>query len=491
MVPSPAGSSPVSAPVRVRVLGYSLHRTDVRLRMPFRYGIATLTDGPVVFVRLRVWVDGREAVGIASDLLPPKWFTKVPGRVVEEEVAEMLVVIRHACELAVGREAASAFAWWRGVYAAQVDWAGAQGLPPLLANFGVSLVERALIEAVARATGQPLARLVRGDLLGIRLGAVHPELEGKSAAELLPPLPLDSVLVRHTVGLSDPLTEAAIPAEARLGDGLPQSLEASVRAYGLRHFKIKVNGDLEQDLGRLTECADVLGRVAEPDHAFSLDGNEQFRSLEQFREFWEAARARPRLREFLGRLLFVEQPLHRGVALGPEAGAALAAWPEHPPMIIDESDAALEDVRAALALGYAGTSHKNCKGVFKGLAHRCLIEDRRRREPGRTWWMSGEDLCNTGPVALLQDLAVMATLGIESVERNGHHYHAGLSKFPASVQEAVLAAHGDLYHRSAAGWPTLRVERGRVALGTVIASPFGVGFGLDCGVFQEIGGSVA
>jgi hypothetical protein len=32
--------------------------------------------------------------------------------------------------------------------------------------------------------------------------------------------------------------------------------------------------------------------------------------------------------------------------------------------------------------------------------------------------MSGEDLCNTGPIALLQDLAVMAALGIESVERN-------------------------------------------------------------------------
>lgn len=459
--------------------------------MPFRYGIATLTDGPVVFVRLVVRVDGREAVGIASDLLPPKWFTKVPGRAVEEEIEEMLVVIRHACDLAVGREAAGAFELWRGLYEAQKAWAGAQALPPLLANFGVSLVERALIEAVARATGESLAQLVRGERLGIRLGEVHPELAGKVPADLLPASPLGSVLVRHTVGLSDPLTDAAIPSDGRLADGLPQSLEASVRAYGLRHFKIKVNGNLDQDLERLAECADVLGRVAEPDHAFSLDGNEQFRSMEQFREFWAAAETRPVVREFLRRLLFVEQPLHRGVALEPEAGAVLAAWPGHPPMIIDESDATLEDVRVALALGYAGTSHKNCKGVFKGLAHRCLMEDRRRREPGRKWWMSGEDLCNTGPVALLQDLAVMATLGIESVERNGHHYHAGLSQFPGPVQEAVLSAHGDLYQRSAAGWPTLRVEHGRVALGTVTAAPFGVGFGLDCGLFRRIGGTDA
>ena len=68
------------------------------------------------------------------------------------------------------------------------------------------------------------------------------------------------------------------------------------------------------------------------------------------------------------------------------------------------------------APGYAGTSHKNCKGIFKGLINRCLIEQ--RRSDGETTIMSGEDLCNVGPVALLQDLAVCAALGIESVERN-------------------------------------------------------------------------
>ena len=34
--------------------------------------------------------------------------------------------------------------------------------------------------------------------------------------------------------------------------------------------------------------------------------------------------------------------------------------------------------------------------------------------------MSGEDLANVGPVALLNDLAVMSVLGVEDVERNGH-----------------------------------------------------------------------
>jgi cyclopropane fatty-acyl-phospholipid synthase-like methyltransferase len=58
--------------------------------------------------------------------------------------------------------------------------------------------------------------------------------------------------------------------------------------------------------------------------------------------------------------------------------------------------------------------------------------------------MSGEDLCNVGPVALLQDLVVQAALGVTSVERNGHHYFKGLSAWPAAVQAHVLKEHGDV-----------------------------------------------
>ncbi len=47
-------------------------------------------------------------------------------------------------------------------------------------------------------------------------------------------------------------------------------------------------------------------------------------------------------------------------------------------MIIDESDAEIGDLARAAGLGYAGTSHKNCKGVMKGAAHRCLINHRNR-----------------------------------------------------------------------------------------------------------------
>jgi hypothetical protein len=356
----------------------------------------------------------------------------------------------------------------------------------LLAHFGTSLVERALLEAVCRAAGQTFAEALHSNLLGVELEDLHASLQGGSPADFLAASPLPKITARHTVGLGDPLTDEGIPPAEKLSDGLPQSLAACVRTYGLRHFKIKLSGDASQDLDRLSRVASLLEQLAPRDFAFSLDGNEQFRSMEAFRTFWENLAARPALVPFLQRLLFVEQPLHREQALQPAVRGVLDQWPDHPPLIIDESDATLADLPMALELGYAGTSHKNCKGIFKGLAHRCLLLHLSRQSPASALLMSGEDLCNIGPVALLQDLAVMAAFGIASVERNGHHYHAGLSQFPKPVQEQVLAHHSDLYERSLHGWPTVRIREGQMEVGSINRAPFGVGFRLEVGRFKEV-----
>src|SRR5262249_58169107 len=76
------------------------------------------------------------------------------------------------------------------------------------------------------------------------------------------------------------------------------------------------------------------------------------------------------------------------------------------------SDVCSSDLRA-LARGYQGTSHKNCKGVFKGIANACLVESLRREPGGEKLVMSGEDLANIGPVALLQDRSEERRVGKE------------------------------------------------------------------------------
>ena len=386
----------------------------------------------------------------------------------------MLEVISHAAKLAeqIARTPVSFFDFWRELDRQQSAWANARQIPPLLSNLGVSLVERAVLDGWCRIAGEPLHRLIAANRLGLRLGEVQPELAGAQPHDLLPAAPLAACFVRHTVGLGDALSPSDIPAGERVDDGLPQDLESCIRDYGLRYFKVKLFADAARDTVRLRELERLLMRQTAGDFFVTLDGNENFKSFEAFREFWQTAAADPALRELWQRILVVEQPVHRDWALNDEAGAALRAWPERPPLIIDESDGALGDLPRALALGYAGTSHKNCKGIVKGIANACLLEKRRR--DGQRVVLTGEDLCNLGPVALLQDLALMALLGIEHVERNGHHYYRGLSLWPEDWQAAVLAAHGDLYAPLPAGFAALNVRAGSLQLGSVNAAPLGL-----------------
>ncbi len=464
-----------------------LHVLNMQTRMPFRYGIASLVAVPHLFVRVEADINGSREVGLAADGLPPKWFTKYPDTSFSDDLDEMLAVIRQACTLAEAAPPAdSVFAFWLRLHEQQEAWAAGTAYPPLLWGFGVSLVERALIDAFCRNTGTPFASALRDNTLGIELGAIHRELAGCSPAELLPEEPQRSVIVRHTVGLADPLTDAEIPAAERLDDGLPQSLAASIRCYGLTHFKILLSGDAAADLRRLRQVADLLEEHVAGDYAFTLDGSEHYTEMEPFRRDWNAILAEPSLHDFLGHLLFVEQPLRRDVALSPQAKSELLAWSDRPPLIIDESDGDLSSVVEALDCGYVGASFKNCKGVFGGIANACLLAQRRRNDPGGFYVQSSEDLASVGPVSMLQDLAVLASLGIEHSQRNGHHYFAGLSMFPADVQEDALAKHATLYRRHDRGYPILDVRQGRLDTSSVVAAPLGYGVELDTRRFTPL-----
>lgn len=284
------------------------------------------------------------------------------------------------------------------------------------------------------------------------------------------------IAVRHTVGMGDPLTTGDL--EDPVGDGLPETLEEDITAYGLRYFKIKVRGDLEADIDRLSRIAELFHSLGLENFGFSLDGNEQFYDAPSFRDFFSAVQSNSRLKDFFKRLLFVEQPFSRAIALDDELGRELLGWNARPPIIIDESDGAMGDLERALRLGYAGSSYKNCKGVFKGLLNAARVH-RHSATGGPGALLSGEDLANVGPVALLQDLAMMAKLGITHVERNGHHYFQGLSRFSRDLQEAMLRHHGDLYHRHPGVGGTdefaaLKVSQGEISTVSVSQAPFGV-----------------
>ena len=458
----------------VRVVDVDLKLYPTRTRLPFRYGIVEMRGLPHLIVTLTAEIDGQEQQGVSADGLAPKWFTKDPATSNEADQDEMLAIIRLAASLS--RELPpqpNVFAWWRALYAAQAD-AAPRDTPPLLWNFGVSLIERAMIDAFCRRHATTFAAAVRTNALGVQLDEIHAELAGTKPRDWLPAEPQQAMIVRHTVGLSDPLTDADIPPAERLDDGLPQSLDASITAYGLTHFKLKLCGDADRDLARLHAIRRLFESRPSLDYAYTLDGNENYRDVLSFKTFWERAVVDRDLAGFLERLIFVEQPIHRDQALSDETRAALLAWPQRPPTIIDESDGELSSLKRGLACGYIGTSHKNCKGVFKGLINACLIQHRRRNDPNQRYELSGEDLSNIGPIALLQDLTVGACLGLTHMERNGQHYFAGLSMWPPALQQRMLALHGDLYRDAGDGVARVKIHTGRLAMRSLVEAPFGV-----------------
>ena len=460
---------------KLRSIGVST--VPMRTRMPFRYGIAKLEALPHVFLKVTLedTSDGRLVEGVSAEGLLPKWFEKNPETTGQQDLENMHKVIVHAGELALAAGPFdSAFRFWKDLYDAQGAWAAGEGLAPLIWHFGVTMVERAVIDALCRGWGVPFHRALAEDRFGIDVTSIHPHIDRATALEVFTREPLRTIHARHTVGLSDAILPDQV--EEPLGDGLPESLAEDIDAYGLTYFKIKVRGDVDVDVARLRSIADLFRSRGLEDFRFTLDGNEQFHDVETFRTFWDRIRSDAALSAFFERLVFIEQPFTRKIALSDRLGEDLRSWDDAPPMIIDESDGALEDLPTALSHGYAGTSHKNCKGVFKGIVNAVYIHDANRRAGAERCFMSGEDLVNIGPVALLQDLVLMGVLGIGHVERNGHHYFRGLSMFSDRLQEDVLSHHGDLYHREADGYAALHIVDGLVQIGSLIDAPFGVGF---------------
>ena len=214
--------------------------------------------------------------------------------------------------------------------------------------------------------------------------------------------------------------------------------------YGVRHFKIKVCNQLEHDIARLENISALLEEAIPGEVCIStLDGNEQYENFEQLLPLIEALTTRPSLRRLAASIEFIEQPLARAFALDESLCRDLPRVTAQFPVIIDEADDDLAAFPRALALGYNGTSHKNCKNTFKSVANLARLQ--REAAAGRPAMLSAEDLTNIGIVALNQDLTALSMLGIAHAERNGHHYFRGLSHLPREVQREAAAALPQLY----------------------------------------------
>jgi hypothetical protein len=434
--------------VKLKVVRTSSGIRNVFARMPFRFGVITMRAAPLLTLAVEIEdAAGRRATGYAADFLAYRWFDKRPHKSLADNCQDLIASVHDARDLYLDAGAEghqTAFDLWRATAPAIEAHALARDFNRLGASFGSSMLERGVIDGLGRLTGRTFAELV-GDALGIDLGSLCDELRGHEIGEFLPQRPLERLHLRHTVGLLDPIT-AADRGEAAVGDGLPETLEDYLDRDRISYLKIKVSGHSDDDIARLEAIAAVLAQRDRPFH-ISLDGNEQYRNPDDFIELMMRIKAAPALAHLYEQIMFIEQPLDRAVALDPSVKPALGVLSRDKPVIIDEADGWLSAFREAVDLGYRGTSHKNCKGIYKSLHNMALAALRNERAGWPELFLSAEDLSNVPVVALQADLASVALLRISHVERNGHHYFRGLGHLSPAEKADALARHPDLYER--------------------------------------------
>jgi len=456
--------------MKVKLEEVERYERPMKMRLAFRFGVITVTEGVQAVIRARISLpDGGSSWGVAAEALAAKWFEKSPEFTDEQNLDQLRQSLAIAIEHYKEHGANTPFGLFAGTYKSQQRRGSTLGLNPLVASYGPALLDRAIIDALGKATGQSFAQMIATNVPGIEATELTPDIEAAEVAPFLATLkPSGSIDLRHTVGLVDPLTATDRPAADRVNDGLPETLEEVVEYYHGRYYKLKVAGDIEADLDRLTRIASVLDAV--PDYKTTLDGNEQYDDVEGIVELWRKVEEQPRLARFVKSTLFIEQPIKRGVALS----RSVEPLAKLRPVIIDESDGELSAFPRALDLGYAGVSSKNCKGFYKSILNALRVA---KLGPGH--FMSAEDLTTLPGVSVQQDLALVSLLGMTHVERNAHHFVDGMSFAPPQEQKAFAAAHPDLYEIKNGHPARLKAAGGKIALGSLDVPGFAVGAEMD------------
>jgi hypothetical protein len=213
-----------------------------------------------------------------------------------------------------------------------------------------------------------------------------------------------------------PLARVAIRHTVGLDDTIEgEGGVADIRENsGARYFKLKLNGDPDADAARLIRIGRELATL-DHDYRVSLDANEQYADLAGLGALIDRLEHDGALQPIAAKLLYVEQPMPRDITRASPLGKLAGR-----DFIIDEADDTLT--------------------------------------------------CQAG-LAVQQDLALGALIGVTHAERNGHHYVDGFADTAAAEAQAFLAAHPDLYEAKGSN-VRLSIHDGDLLTGSLRAPGF-------------------
>jgi len=413
-------------PLRLKVRDIAFFERPIAFARPFGFGAVTVNAAVQIFVRVEIEVEGRGgAVGATAELLAPNWFDKRPPVSPDETVARMRRTLSIAAELYLGHVGfTTAFGLHAACIGAQFEACARQDIPALAAAYGPAEIDKAILDALLRNAGANVFDGMAQNIAGIN-AQLSRDLSDRDIAQFLAGRSRpERVAVRHTVGLDD-----RIEGEGGVADERENS--------GARYFKLKVSGDPDADTMRLNKIGCELLKLPY-DYRVTLDANEQYADLKAFRCLAARLDRGSALKPIASKLLYIEQPMPREITRQSPLGELAAR-----DFIIDEADDCYDAFPAARALGYRGISTKSCKGVYKSIINATRAAKWSAERGG--YFITGEDLTCQAGLAVQQDLAIGALIGLTHAERNGHHYVDGFANTPVAEADAFLATHPDLY----------------------------------------------
>jgi L-alanine-DL-glutamate epimerase-like enolase superfamily enzyme len=363
-----AAGKPTDVRIDEVTFGYEEHR----YRTPLKFG-GTLTDR-VTILNVRCVVSsraGRSAHGFGSMPMGNVW--SWPSRVLsyDQTLDAMKAVTGRIRDLTAahrdyGHPIDLAWALEPQYVAAGNELSKSRGLaepiPKLCTITAASPFDAALHDAFGKLHGRSSYATYGPDFmthdLGHYLGA---EFKGESLTRYVDTSPKPRMPLYHLVGAVDAIEDADVAT--RIGDGLPETLPEWIRANGLTHIKIKLNGsDLAWDVERVirvdrvaTETQRARGVTS---WVYSLDFNERCPNVAYLLEFLSTIRTRTP--DGFARIQYIEQPTARDLRANP--GNVMHEAAKIKPIVVDESLADYESLLLAREMGYSGAALKACKG---------------------------------------------------------------------------------------------------------------------------------
>jgi hypothetical protein len=413
---------------RLAVRDISFFERPVTFARPFRFGAVVINATPQAFVRVEIEVEGKgRATGASAEFLVPKWFDKRPHLSPEQTVDELRRSLLIARDIYLAHSAyETAFGLHAACIGAQVEACVREDIPPLAAAYGPAEIDKAILDALLRCTGGNFFDGMKSNIAGVDARLSRDLIDADMSRFLAGRNRLEHVAIRHTVGMDD-----KVEGEGGVADTKENA--------GARYFKLKLNGDPQHDADRLTRIGKELATLPY-DYRVTLDANEQYADLVALSSLVEQLDRDTALRPIAQKLLYIEQPMPRDITRQSPLGALARR-----DFIVDEADDSYDAFPAARALGYRGISSKSCKGIYKSVIN--ATRAAKWSADGEKCFIAGEDLTCQAGLAVQQDLALGALIGVTHAERNGHHYVDGFGDTPAAEAEAFLTAHPDLYVR--------------------------------------------